>query len=91
MAVMVLGEGLPAADYNPGSPKEGDNLKAYQEDHKDNFWRMILLFPIIINILMLLNFVVNIGAEPIMYALSIDDDEEAMKLIDKVYHESVDR
>ena len=91
MAVMLLGQGLPAADFNPDLPRTGANLDAYKADHEDAFWRFILFLPIIINGLMLLNFMVNINAEPIMYALSIDDDAEAMKLIEKVYDESVDR
>ena len=49
------------------------------------------LFPMIINSIMLLNFVLFIKREPIMFSVSRDEDEEALKLIDRVYDKSEDR
>lgn len=51
-----------------------------------------MFYPILINVIMLTNYFLFIRAESIMFSLSQDDDQEAMKLIKKVYtedHENV--
>ena len=83
--VLGLGLGLPESDYVPSLPREGENLQAYEADRADVFWRFIYAFPLLINSLMLLSFKFNIDADPIMYCLRHGDEDQAMKLIERVY------
>jgi len=90
-----VGLGLPSGDYNPAlGLKNQQNYDSYEKDVKDNFWRFILFIPVIINVIMLSVFFLAIRADSIMFNLSKKDeahDQEALKLIDKVYHKSEDR
>ena len=85
--VLGFGIGLPKGDYDPALPKTGENLKALNEDKADNFWRFIYAFPIFINLFMITSFKLFINEESIMFSLSKDDDESALRLIKKVYGE----
>ena len=49
------------------------------------------IFPCFLNMWMLFNMLVFIKEDSIMFNLSKDDDESAMRLIDKVYHKDEDR
>lgn len=63
-----------------------------EKDKADGFWRFMMFFPILINLVMLGNYFLAINSESIMFSLSQGDDEEAMKLIKKIYkkdHEAV--
>lgn len=88
LLVLGLGAILPSADYNPLLPiNEGSaNKSAYEADKADENWRLILAFPILINAIMLVIFQVYIGADSIMYSLSVNNEDDAMKLIEKIYH-----
>lgn len=90
-----VGLGLPSGDYNPAlGLKNQQNYDSYEKDVKDSFWRFILFIPVIINVIMLSVFFLAIRADSIMFNLSKKDeehDQEALKLIDKVYHKSEDR
>ena len=88
LLVHGLGAILPMADYDPRIPLSNPaNEAAFEADKADENWRLILAFPIFINVFMLVSFLAFIGSDSIMYSLSINDDESAMKLIEKVYHE----
>lgn len=82
---MIVGLGLPEGDYNPALAKSGENLKAYNADKDDHFWRFILFVPIILNLIMLLVFFCAIKTDSIMFNLSHHNDEQALQLIDRVY------
>lgn len=70
MLTCVFGLGLPEADYNPALPRTGANLKAYEANFNDQFWRVILAFPILMNIIMLSVFFTGIKTDSIMFNLS---------------------
>ena len=90
---LILGSGLilPKGDYSPGLELSGDNLDAYNSNREDQAWRFVYIFPVILNVLMLLGYFIFIRAEPILHALKIGDDEQALSLIDKVYDSAEDR
>jgi hypothetical protein len=68
--------------------KTGKNLKAYMEDQSDSFWRFMMFFPVLVNTIMLVNFLLCINAEPIMFAVKSEKNEEdAIKMIKKIYPE----
>ena len=46
------------------------------------------IFPVFINIFMLASFWNFIGEDSVMYYLSQNAEENALKLIEKVYHKS---
>lgn len=91
MLTCAFGIGLPERDYNPELAKIGENKKAYDAMVADVFWRFIYFFPIMMNVIMLSVFAVFIKTDSIMFNLSVKDEEEALKLIDRVYHKSEDR
>ena len=74
---LILGSGLilPKGDYSPGLELTGDNLDAYNENREDQAWRFVYIFPVILNVLMLLGYFTLIRAEPILHALKLGDDE----------------
>ena len=39
---------------------------------------------------MLISYIININEDSVMFNLSIDKDEDAMKLIKKIYHKDED-
>jgi hypothetical protein len=84
---MVLGFGffLPAGDYNPELVNDKENEKAKVANINDQFWRLLYLIPVMINVIMLVNFIVFIREDSIMFSLSEDRDSEALKLINNVY------
>jgi len=67
------------------------NMKAKQENIDDSFWRLIYIFPVFINCLMLFCFLCFIKEDSIMFNLSEGKEVEALVLIDKVYNASEDR
>lgn len=67
---MIVGLGLPEGDYNPELPLTGENLKAFNADKDDEFWRFILFVPVILNLIMLLVFFCVIKTDSIMFNLS---------------------
>jgi MFS family permease len=89
--VLGLGYFLPAGDYDPELINDEQNEKAKQADVDDQFWRLLYLIPVVINVIMLLNFVIFIKEDSIMFNLSEDNEAEALILIDKVYHAQEDR
>lgn len=88
---MAWGAFLPAGDYDPELIDDAENEKAKQADIEDQFWRLLYLIPVIINVIMLLNFVLFINEDSIMFNLSEENEEQALILIDKVYHAQEDR
>jgi len=68
--VFVFGKGLPQADYNPKLMDDADNLKALEANKEDEFWRVIYIFPMVINCLMLVGFSLFIRCDPIMFCVS---------------------
>jgi len=70
---------------------DAENLKALEANEQDNFWRVIYIFPTLINCLMLLSFYFFIDSEPIMFSISQNNDVEALKLIDRIYDKDEDR
>lgn len=91
MLVLGFGLGLPAADYHPVLPKVGENLEAYEADKADLFWRFIYIFPVVINAWMLFSFFTFVKTDSILFCLRNGDEEQALQLIDKVYHADEDR
>ena len=93
MLCFGLGLGLPKSDYSPELPHEGKNKEAFQAHANDKFWRVLLVFPVVINVLMLLMFLIFIRKDSIMHNLSITNinQADAMILIDKIYNTCEDR
>ena len=85
MLTCVFGLGLPEGDYNPAMPLTGPNLKAYQANVEDHFWRVILAFPLLMNFFLLSIFFIWIRTDSIMFNLSKNDSQSVLYLIDKVY------
>ena len=69
---MLMGAGLP---------KDGD-IEGFK---KDEFWRVIYIFPIIFCILQLLVFLLFIRVDSIVYSIKKGWTEDAKYLIAKVY------
>lgn len=88
--VIGMGAGLPSADYDPAI-RSISNDEAKVIDMHDTFWRIIYVIPCLINIWMLFSMTFFIQEDSIMFNLSKDDDESAMRLIEKVYHPSENR
>jgi len=88
--VLGFGLGLPEGDYNPGVVGDAKNDEALEEDVANQFWRFIYLFPLLVNLLMLLSFKKFFDLEPIMYSVSLENDNEALSMIEKVYGEGQD-
>jgi hypothetical protein len=88
--VFGMGAGLPSHDYNPGIEGDTFNDEAKQADINDQFWRLLYGFPILVNGWMLLGFFLFIKEDSIMYNLSVDNEEGALQLIKRVYHEDED-
>lgn len=84
---LVLGFGLllPNGDYNPALINDPQNELAKQADIDDQWWRFVLFFPIIVNGFILMNFLLYIQEDSIMFNLSEGNEECALKLIVKVY------
>ena len=91
MLCLGLGLGLPSEDYNPALINDPDNMLAFEADKNDEFWRFCYLFPMFINLFMLSSFALFIKEDSIMYNLSLDRDDEALALIDKIYQKSESR
>lgn len=89
--VMGLGYFMPSGDYDPEITNSPENERAKQADIDDQFWRFLYLIPVFVNIIMLFNFTVFIKEDSIMFNLSQDNDQEALVLIDKIYHQDEDR
>ncbi len=77
--VFFFGIGLPTADYNPKLINDIENMESLKAYKDDNFWRIMYLFPMIINFMMILNFILVIKTDPIMFNISEDKEEEALK------------
>lgn len=88
--VIGMGVGLPSADYDPAARSIANDI-AKVEDMHDNFWRILYIVPCFLNIWMLFSMIFFIQDDSIMFNLSKDDDESAMRLIEKVYHHSENR
>ena len=86
--VFGFGFGLPASDYNPELQSEPENLLAKQADIDDQFWRVMYLFPVLVNTFMITCFTLLIQEDSIMFNLSQGNDAQALNLIKKVYHAS---
>ena len=93
MLCFGLGLGLPQVDYNPELPKTGKNLEAFNAYTNDKFWRYLLAFPVLINVLALIMFTIFIRKDSIMHNLNKANmnQADAMILINKVYHSCEDR
>jgi hypothetical protein len=91
LIILGMGIGLPQADYVPGDFVSSANLDALHADQEDSFWRVLYLLPVIVNAFMLLSFLILIKEDSIMYNISKGKYQEALNLIDKVYHPSEDR
>lgn len=87
---MGMGMGLPVDDYDPAL-SNAKNDAAKLVDQEDTFWRFLYIFPCFLNIWMLFNFSIFIKEDSIMFNLSKDDEESALRLIDKLYHKDEDR
>ena len=85
MVVLGLGAFLPQGDYNP-SLTDSNNILAKQNDIDDTFWRWIYLLPCFLNVYMLVIFHFFIKEDSIMFNLSEDREEDALRLIKKIYH-----
>jgi hypothetical protein len=46
-----------------------ENMAAKKANIEDEFWRVIYLYPIVINSLMVISFILFINQEPIMYCV----------------------
>ena len=91
LILFILGKGLPQADYDPNLTGDKANDLAFEANRNDEFWRFIFILPIFINLFMILSVVFYIKSDPIMYNVSRNNYNEALELIDKVYHPSEDR
>ena len=89
--VLGLGYFMPPHDYDPEIVNNKANEKAKEADIKDEFWRILYLIPVTINLIMLINFSLFIKEDSIMFNLGQGNDKEALLLIDKVYHKDEDR
>lgn len=56
-----MGRGLPQADYNPDLQDDPQNELAQGADIDDTFWRFMLLFPVLINVFMLMSFLLFVN------------------------------
>jgi predicted nucleic acid-binding protein len=74
--VLALGYFMPSGDYDP-ELNTPENERAKQADIDDQFWRFLYLIPVFVN--------------AIMFNLSQDKENEALLLIDKIYHKDEDR
>lgn len=90
MLLITFGKALPSPDFISSIDDQDNNL-IIQENVKDFFWRFIFVFPVFINVLMVVLFVRCIKHEPIMYSLSKNDFQSSLSLIEKIYHKSEDR
>lgn len=88
--VIGMGIGLPSADYDP-SIITPENTLAKQIDIDDTFWRILYIVPCFLNIWMLFSMFAFIKDDSIMFNLSQDDEQGALRLIDKVYDKSENR
>ena len=88
--VIGMGIGLPSADYDP-SINTPENTLAKQIDIDDTFWRILYIVPCFLNIWMLFSMFAFIKDDSIMFNLSQDDEQGALRLIDKVYDKSENR
>ena len=61
------------------------NDAAKLADINDNFWRILLGFPMLINSWMILAFLLFVREDSIIYSLSHDNEEQALRLVKKVY------
>ena len=66
------------------------NVNVNMSDVNGSFWRVTYMTPIIINFIMIINFNVFIQEDSIMYNLSENKDDNALKLIKKVYSSEED-
>ena len=89
---LVLGFGLllPSGDYNPALVNDPANLRAKQADIEDQWWHFVLFFPFIVNSLILINYMVYIKEDSIMFNLSQGEEAGALRLIEKIYDTSGD-
>ena len=60
-------------------------------DRADPDWRPVYLFPVLLNVLMLVGYCGFIKSEPILYSIRVGDTQQALELIDKVYDKSESR
>lgn len=90
MLCFGFGQWLPQGDYSP-SLHDDANMRAKQENIADTFWHFIYIFPLLLNCIILFNFCFFIKADSIMFNLSNDNEEEAMVMIERIYHASEDR
>lgn len=88
--VIGMGVGLPSADYNP-SLTTPENEAAKNIDIEDSFWRILFIVPCFLNMWMLFSMYFFIQDDSIMFNLSKDDEESALRLIEKIYHPSESR
>lgn len=84
--MVVLGSGLilPSGDYKPGLDTPA-NLAARDANIEDEWWRLVYITPVLINIMMLVAFFFFIRVDSIMFSLSVEDETNALILIEKVY------
>ena len=85
--------GLPKSEYDPDldhSVAGAANTLAYIDAKNDNFWRVIFIVPLFINILMIISFLIFIREDSLMFNVVNHKDDEALKLIKKVYAKSED-
>lgn len=61
------------------------NLLAKQADIDDQWWHFVLLFPVIVNGFLLINYSLYIQEDSIMFNLSTGDEESAIQLVERIY------
>ena len=61
------------------------NKMAYDLNNADENWRIIYFFPVFVNLIGLIGYFCIIRVDPIMFSIRKGNDEEALKLIKKVY------
>jgi len=63
LIVFTSGLGLPQLDYNPELRHDIDNTPnkiAFDANYGDNFWRVIFIVPLFVNVFMIVSFMVFI-------------------------------
>ena len=64
---------------------------AFEADKKDNYWRLINFIPVLASLIMLFNFCLFIKTESIMYSIRNNNTDDALIMIDKIYHRDENR
>ena len=77
---------MPAADYDPSILNDQKNIEAYEADKHDIYWRLVNFVSVIASVIMLFNYRFFIKGESIMFSIRNNNIEDALAMIDKIYH-----